>query len=434
MASDYARSVRRSQQEVAAATRVMPGGVNSPARAWSAVGGNPLVIERGDGPRIWDVDGNAYLDYVCSWGALLLGHGHRSVVEAAVSATRKGSSFGAPTAVETALAQAVVSAVASIEMVRCVNSGTEATMSALRLARAATGRDQIVKFDGCYHGHDDALLVAAGSGARAHGIPDSAGVNSKLAADTLVARYNDVAQVRQLFEERPSEIACVIVEPIAGNMGVVPGDAEFLRELRQLTLHDGALLIFDEVISGFRAGFGGAQDRYGITPDITCLGKVIGGGFPVGAYGASASLMQHVAPLGGMYQAGTLSGNPVAMSAGLATLQELQDPDAYRELERKTERLARGIEDALARTEVVGSVNWACGMLTLFFGAEPVRDMASAAETDRAMFAAFFHAMLDRGVYIPPSPFEGWFPSLAHTDADLDETLAAVEGALSAMG
>ena len=419
-----------SQRLYEAATEVIPGGVNSPARAWGSVGGDPLFFTSGSGSKITDVDGNSYLDYVCSWGPLILGHSHPAVVEAAQAATRSGASFGAPTEYEVEAAKLIVDAVPSIEMVRFVNSGTEASMSAMRLARAATGRDMILKFDGGYHGHDDALLVRAGSGLASQGIADSAGVNSKLAADTLVAPYNDLAAVEKIFAAYPERIACVIIEPIGGNMGVVPGDTDFIQGLRRITGEDGCLLIFDEVISGFRAAHGGAQEIYGVDPDITCLGKTIGGGFPVGAYGGSKELMLHVAPLGAMYQAGTLSGNPVAMAAGAATMRELAKPGIYEELARKTERLADGLRDVFAESEVPVTINRVCGMLTVFFGVEKVTDMDSASKNDREMFSSFFHAMLANGVYLPPSPFEAWFVSLAHGDEDIDATVEAARRSL----
>lgn len=425
---------RQSARLFDAATQLIPGGVNSPARAWARVGGNPPFIERGLGPKIWDVDGNEYIDYVCSWGALILGHCHPGVVAAAESAMRRGSSFGAPTAIENEAAQLVVESVPSVEMVRFVNSGTEAAMSAIRLARAATGRDLVLKFDGGYHGHDDALLVKAGSGVASFGIADSAGINSKLASDTLVAPYNDTDYVRRVFAAHPEQIACVIVEPVAGNMGVVPANSEWLATLRELTSADGALLIFDEVISGFRVGASGAQGMYGIIPDITCLGKVIGGGYPVGAYGASAELMQHVAPLGDMYQAGTLSGNPVAMAAGVATMREMMGDRQYEALAAKTALLAVGITDAVARTGAECVVNHVVGILTLFFTPGQVTDMATASAADHAKFTAFFHAMLESGIYIPPSPYEAWFVSTAHSEADIEHTVAAVERALLAAG
>ena len=419
-----------SQRLYEAASRIIPGGVNSPARAWGSVGGNPLFFTSGSGSKITDVDGNSYIDYVCSWGPLILGHSHPAVVEAAQTATLAGASFGAPTEYEVEAARLVVDAVPSIEMVRFVNSGTEASMSALRLARAATGRDMILKFDGGYHGHDDALLVRAGSGLASQGIADSAGVNSKLAADTLVAPYNDLAAVEKIFATYPERIACVIIEPIGGNMGVVPAEPDFLDGLRRITRDDGCLLIFDEVISGFRAAYGGAQEVYGIEPDITCLGKTIGGGFPVGAYGGSKELMSHVAPLGAMYQAGTLSGNPVAMAAGAATMRELAKPGVYEALASKTERLADGLRGVFAELGVQVTINQVCGMLTVFFGVESVTDMDSASKNDREVFGRFFHAMLANGVYLPPSPFEAWFVSLAHSDEDIDATVEAARRSL----
>ena len=419
-----------SQRLYEAASRIIPGGVNSPARAWGSVGGNPLFFTSGSGSKITDVDGNSYIDYVCSWGPLILGHSHPRVVEAAQAATLAGASFGAPTEYEVEAARLVVDAVPSIEMVRFVNSGTEASMSALRLARAATGRDMILKFDGGYHGHDDALLVRAGSGLASQGIADSAGINSKLAADTLVAPYNDLAAVEKIFATYPERIACVIIEPIGGNMGVVPAEPDFLDGLRRITRDDGCLLIFDEVISGFRAAYGGAQEVCGIEPDITCLGKTIGGGFPVGAYGGSKELMSHVAPLGAMYQAGTLSGNPVAMAAGAATMRELAKPGVYEALASKTERLADGLRGVFAELGVQVTINQVCGMLTVFFGVESVTDMDSASKNDREVFGRFFHAMLANGVYLPPSPFEAWFVSLAHSDQDIDATIEAARRSL----
>ncbi len=419
-----------SQRLYEAAQKLIPGGVNSPARAWKSVGGNPLFFESGSGSRITDADGNGYIDYVCSWGPLILGHSHPDVVQAAQTSTAKGASFGAPTEYEVEAAKLIVDAVPSIEMVRFVNSGTEATMSAMRLARAATGRDMVLKFDGGYHGHDDALLVRAGSGLATSGIADSAGVNPKLAEDTIVAPYNDLESIERIFETHSERIACVIIEPIAGNMGVVPADLDFLTGLRRVTREDGCLLIFDEVISGFRVAFGGAQEIYGIQPDITCLGKIIGGGFPVGAYGGSVELMSHVAPLGPMYQAGTLSGNPVAMAAGAETLRQLAKPGTYDQLAQKTQDLADGLNQALKDSETPASINHTTGMLTLFFGVERVTDMATASTNDQQQFTQFFHRMLDQGIYLPPSPFEAWFVSLSHTEEDIDATIKAVVASL----
>ncbi len=439
-----------SQRLYNSATQLIPGGVNSPARAWGSVGGNPIFFATGNGSKMTDVDGNSYIDYVCSWGPLILGHAQPDVTKAAQEATARGASFGAPTEIEVNAANLIVDAVPSIEMVRFVNSGTEATMSAMRLARAATGRDMILKFDGGYHGHDDALLVRAGSGLATSGIADSAGVNAKLAQDTLVAPYNDLEAVKQIFEHHPERIACVIIEPIGGNMGVVPADPDFLQGLREITSDDGCLLIFDEVISGFRVAYGGAQAIYDIQPDITCLGKIIGGGFPVGAYGASTELMSHVAPLGPMYQAGTLSGNPVAMAAGAATIQQLNKPGTYEALAEKTQLLADGLNKVLTESETPATINHTTGMLTVFFGipnnkVSPasgrnvrrtkaantgVYDMTTASTNDRDKFTRFFHNMLANGIYLPPSPFEAWFISLAHTETDIEATIQAAHKSL----
>ena len=415
------------------ARQLIPGGVNSPARAWTSVGGTPLFFNRAKGSRIWDEDGNELIDYVCSWGPMILGHGHPAVLAAVQEAASRGTSYGAPTAAEVRMAELVVDAVPSIEMVRFVSSGTEATMSALRLARAYTGRNKIMKFVGGYHGHVDALLVSAGSAAAGHGIPDSAGVHPDYARDTLVAPYNDLAAVEKLFADNPGQIAGLIVEPVAGNMGVVPPAAGFLDGLRNVTGQDGSLLIFDEVISGFRVAFGGAQSLFGVTPDITCLGKIVGGGLPVGAYGASAEIMKTVAPLGPMYQAGTLSGNPVAMAAGVATLEELLKPGVYDRLERKGAALAKGLGTAFSEAEIPARVNRVGSLLTVFFTGDPVTDMDSASATDRDRFGRFFHAIVEEGVYPPPSQFEAWFVSLAHSDQDIADTISAAKRALSAI-
>ena len=420
----------RSGELYAAAKRHIPGGVNSPARSWGAVGGTPLFLERGAGSRVWDADGNEYIDYVCSWGPLILGHAHPQVLRAIGEAAANGTSFGAPTERENAVARMVTDAYDSIDMARFVNSGTEATMSALRLARAFTSRPKIVKFEGGYHGHADALLVAAGSGAMAHGIPDSAGVTASFAQDTLLAKFNDLASAEAHFNAFPDDIACVIVEPVAGNMGVVPPDEGFLHGLRELTAQHKALLIFDEVITGFRVAYGGAQQRYGVAPDITCLGKIIGGGMPVGAYGGSAEIMATVAPLGPMYQAGTLSGNPVAMAAGAATLEALQEPGVYEALEAKASRLAAGLQAVFAEAETPLCVNRVGSMMTLFFNAGAVNGWETVSASDREGFARFFHRMLEEGVYLPPSPFEAMFVSTAHTDADIQATLDAARRAL----
>jgi|TARA_B110000263_G_scaffold246682_1_gene258137 glutamate-1-semialdehyde 2,1-aminomutase len=421
----------RSQKLFERARELIPGGVNSPARAWTSVGGTPLFFNRAKGSHIWDEDGNELIDYVCSWGPMILGHAHPAVLAAVQEAAVNGTSFGAPTAAEVSMAELVVSAVPSIEMVRFVSSGTEATMSALRLARAYTGRNKIMKFDGGYHGHDDALLVSAGSAAAGHGIADSAGVHPDYARDTLVAPYNNLAAVEKVFSDNPGQIACIIVEPIAGNMGVVPPGDGYLEGLRSISEKDGALLIFDEVISGFRASLGGAQSVFGVTPDITCLGKIVGGGLPVGAYGASKEIMNTVAPLGPMYQAGTLSGNPVAMAAGIAMLEELGKPGVYEELDRKGAALAKGLSEAFAEAEVPARVNRVGSLLTIFFTGDPVTDMESASSTDRDRFGKFFHAIVEEGVYPPPSQFEAWFVSLAHTDEDIANTVAAAKRALA---
>ncbi len=414
------------------AKNLIPGGVNSPARAWNSVGGTPIFFERGKGSRATDADGNSYIDYVCSWGPLIHGHAQPDIIKAAHDAAASGTSFGAPTELEVRMAELVTEAIPSIELVRFVNSGTEATMSALRLARAYTGRNRIIKFDGGYHGHDDALLVEAGSGLATQGVANSAGVHPDYAAATMVADFNDANSVERLLDAHKGEVAAIIVEPIAGNMGVVPPQPGFLESLRELATAHGTLLIFDEVISGFRAAYGGAQSVYGVTPDITCLGKIVGGGFPVGAYGSSREIMQTVAPLGPMYQAGTLSGNPVAMAAGIKTLELLQEPGIYDRIAATTEKLADGLRQVFAEAEVPAQVNSVCGAFTIFFNPEPVTDMKTASASDGKEFAKFFHAMTDRGVYPPPSQFEAWFVSAAHSDQDVEATLVAARDALRA--
>jgi glutamate-1-semialdehyde 2,1-aminomutase len=394
------------------------------------VGDHPLFIDRGRGSRIWDVDDNELIDYVLSWGPLILGHAHHRVVEALGQAASRGTSFGAPTALETTLARLVVQAFPSIERVRFVNSGTEATMSSIRLARAFTGRDKIVKFEGCYHGHADGLLAKAGSGALTFGAPDSPGVTAGTAANTLTARFNDVASVENLYRENPGSIAAVIVEPVAGNMGVVPPAPEFLPWLREKTRSNDSLLIFDEVITGFRVARGGAQQLTGVAADLTCLGKIIGGGLPVGAYGGRADIMAMLAPDGSVYQAGTLSGNPLAMTAGIETLSVLSGPRVYEVLEERSAALTHAIAEA-ARAVGVPTYGTRVGsMFTLFFADRPVVDYASAKRSNTRRYAAYFHALLERGVYLAPSQFEAGFLSLAHSDLDVEQTIAAATAAL----
>ena len=423
-------SLTRSRALFEEAQELMPGGVNSPVRAFRAVGGDPVFIDHASGPYLYDVDGNRYLDYVQSWGPMILGHVHPAVLEAVTQASMRGFSFGAPTQAESMLARLVIESVPSIEMVRFVNSGTEATMSALRLARAYTGRNKIIKFSGCYHGHADMLLVQAGSGLATMGLPDSAGVPREATSDTLVTSYNDSTAVEELFRAYPVQIAAIIVEPAAANMGLVPPLPGFLEKLRDLCDGDGALLIFDEVMTGFRVALGGMQGRLGIRPDLTCLGKIIGGGLPVGAYGGRRDIMQLVAPLGPVYQAGTLSGNPLAMAAGIATLQELRKPGRYEELEHKGRLLENGIERVLH--EEGGAVQFVRvgAIFCLFFTAEHVIDYASAKTADTQRFARFFWSMLKQGVYLPPSQFEGCFISLALEDEIIEETVEAVSVAL----
>ena len=421
-----------SKKLFAAAVRVIPGGVNSPVRAFRGVGGEPFFVARGEGARLWDVEGRAYLDFLGSWGPLILGHAARPVVEAVVAAAARGTSYGAPTPMEVEMAEAITAAYPSVELVRLVSSGTEAAMSAIRVARGATGRPLLVKFDGCYHGHADSLLVKAGSGGATFSIPDSSGVPAALAALTLTAPFNDLAAVRALFQARGAEIAAVIVEPVAGNMGVVPPRPGFLEGLREVTRAHGAVLIFDEVITGFRVAYGGAQQLYGVRPDLTCLGKIIGGGLPVGAYGGARALMEQVAPLGTIYQAGTLSGNPLAVAAGLATLRALREKGVYARLETLGAALERGLREAAGAAGVALTVNRVGSMLTGFFCAGPVTDYASARRADTSAYARFFHAMLGAGVFLAPSQFEAAFVSLAHTDADIAEAGRAAAGALAA--
>ena len=425
--------LERSRALFAEAQRLMPGGVNSPVRAFRGVGGDPVFIERASGPYLFDVDGNRYLDYVQSWGPMILGHVHPAVLKAVDEAATNGFSYGAPTVAESELARLVIDSVPSIEMVRFVNSGTEATMSALRLTRAYTGRSKIVKFSGCYHGHADILLVQAGSGVATMGLPDSPGVPAETTAHTLIAPYNDAGAVEELFRTYPNEIAAVIVEPVAANMGVVPPLPGFLEELRRLTQEYGSLLIFDEVLTGFRMALGGMQERVGITPDLTCLGKIIGGGLPVGAYGGRREIMQLVAPAGPMYQAGTLSGNPLAMAAGIATLTELRKPDQYIELERKSKLLGDGLERVIQQTGVPAQLSRIGCLFTIFFTVQPVRNYAEAKTSDTQRFAHFFWHMLRQGIYLPPSQFEACFVSLALDDAMLEKTIECARVALEAV-
>jgi glutamate-1-semialdehyde 2,1-aminomutase len=412
----------------AKAGRLMPGGVNSPVRAYGSVGMNPPFIKNARGCRISDVDGHNYLDYVCSWGPLILGHAHPDVLSSIYEAVRNGTSFGAPTEREIVMAELICEALPSVEMVRMVNSGTEAVMSALRLARGFTGRKKILKFEGCYHGHSDALLVKAGSGLMTLGTPDSAGVTEELAAGTVTAPYNDLNYVADVFKKIGPQIAAVIVEPVAGNMGLVEPDPEFLKLLRQLTEKYGAILIFDEVITGFRVSYGGAQGYYGVYPDLTVLGKIIGGGLPVGAYGGKSEIMRQVAPLGPVYQAGTLSGNPVAMAAGIATLQNLKaNPGIYMDLAEKTGFLAEAFLRAARAHGVPLTVNRLGSLLCPFFTGAKVRDYQSALRADREMFARYFRLMLAKGIYLPPSQFEAMFLSAAHAQTDLERTAKAIE-------
>ncbi|MBH17575.1 MAG: glutamate-1-semialdehyde-2,1-aminomutase [Acidobacteria bacterium] len=421
-----------SRRLFARARRVLPGGVNSPVRAFKAVQGQPPFIARGTGAHITDVDGRRYVDYVMSWGPLIHGHAPAGLTKALVTATKRGTSFGAPTALEVQLAERVCSLVPSIERVRFVNSGTEATMSALRLARAATKKDKIVKFQGCYHGHADPLLVQAGSGALTLGVPTSPGVTKATAANTLVANYNDLESVKRLFRIHRRKIAAVIIEPIAGNMGVIPPQKGFLEELRELCDQSGVLLIFDEVISGFRVALGGAQTIFGVKPDLTCLGKIIGGGLPVGAYGGRADLMAHIAPDGPVYQAGTLSGNPLAMTAGAWTLSRLSER-LYHQLAKLGAQLAEGLAEVASEAGVPLHVNRFGSMVTPFFTNRPVRNYRSATDANTMLYGVFFRSMLRRGVYPPPSQFESWFLSAAHSAHDIERTIDAARLAMRAV-
>ena len=411
----------------------IPGGVNSPVRACKAVKSDPIFFERGEGPYLIDVDGNVYIDYVCSWGPLILGHAHPEVTAAIYSVSKKGTSFGAPIWQEVELAELIKSCIPSIEKVRLVNSGTEATMSAIRLARAYTGRKKIIKFEGCYHGHVDSLLVKAGSGLATFGIPASPGIPEELTKHTISLPYNDFEAVKQAFKEYEKEIAAVIVEPVAANMGVIPPKKGFLELLRELTSEHGSLLIFDEVITGFRLGLSGAQGAFGITPDLTCLGKIIGGGLPVGAYGGKAEIMEMVAPEGPVYQAGTLSGNPIAVAAGIATIKELLKPGTYEKLEALAKLLEEGLKEILEELKLPYRVHRVASMLTLFFTDKEVIDFETALSSDTEKFARFWQEMVKRGVYLPPSQFEAWFVSLAHGEEEIEDTLEVVYESLEAL-
>ncbi|MFC2035241.1 glutamate-1-semialdehyde 2,1-aminomutase [Chloroflexota bacterium] len=424
---------KRSQESFQEAQRYLPGGVNSPVRAFKAVDGTPLFMERGQGSIIYDVDGNEFIDYVCSWGPLILGHSHPQIIKALKDALERGTSFGAPTESETTLAEIICSAVPSVEMVRFVNSGTEATMTALRLARAFTGRDKIIKFAGGYHGHADALLAKAGSGLLTLGVPDSLGVPLGHAQNTLVAPYNSTEAVEQLFQRYPRDIAAIIVEPIAANMGLVSPQSGYLANLRKLTNEYKSLLIFDEVITGFRVSYGGAQVLYGITPDLTCFGKIIGGGLPVGAYGGRRDIMVMVAPAGPVYQAGTLSGNPLTMTAGIETLKILSQSMVYEQLEAKSLKLEEGIVEAATKANTSVHISRVASLLTIFFTAEPVVDYATAIQANTALFGKFFQQLLSEGVYWPPSQFETAFISLAHSSEDIETTIKVISGALSSL-
>jgi len=426
-------SATLSQKLFAEARKVIPGGVNSPVRAWKAVGGNPRFIQRARGCQITDADGNTYIDYIGSWGPMILGHAHPKVLSAVQDALRDGASFGAPTAREIELARRIVAALPSVEMVRLVSSGTEAAMTAIRLARAHTGRVKILKFNGCYHGHSDSLLVRAGSGALTFGVPDSPGVPEALASQTLVADFNRLDAVAAYFGAEGKHIAAVIVEPVVGNMGVVPPAAGFLEGLRRITRDHGAVLIFDEVMTGFRLAYGGAQTIYDIDPDLTCLGKVIGGGLPLAAFGGKREIMERLAPEGPVYQAGTLSGNPLAVAAGIETLAQLRVGHAYERLEELGAVLEAGLRAALAKHGVRGTINRVGSMWTLFFGVDEVSTSAASKEIDTAAFGRFFQGMLERGIYLPPSAFEAAFLSLAHGEADIEATIRAANDTLAGM-
>ncbi len=424
------RSYAKSEKAFEEAKGLMPGGVNSPVRAFKSVGMNPIFMDYGKGAKIYDIDGNEYIDYVLSWGPLIHGHSHDTVVEAIKKVVESGTSFGAPTIIENELAKLVIERVPSIEIVRMVSSGTEATMSALRLARGYTGRNKIIKFEGCYHGHGDSLLIKAGSGVATLGLPDSPGVPEGIAQNTITVPYNDLESIRYAFEQFGEDIACIIVEPVAGNMGVVPPISGFLEGLREITTKYGALLIFDEVMTGFRVDYGCAQDYFGVTPDITCLGKVIGGGLPVGAYGGKAEIMEQIAPSGPIYQAGTLSGNPLAMTAGYETLK-LLTRDSYIEFKRKADRLEEGLSKAAKEFDIPHTINRAGSMIGFFFTNEEVTNYDKAKTSNLDYFASYYQKMANQGVFLPPSQFEGLFLSTAHTDEDINFTIEAARNAFS---
>ncbi len=426
-------NTNKSEEIFSAAQKLMPGGVSSPVRAFKSVGGHPIVFDRVQGAYIWDVDGNQYIDYVGTWGPAICGHTHPHVISALREALDKGTSFGAPCALENVLAEMVIEAVPSIEMVRFVNSGTEACMAVLRLMRAFTGRDKLIKFEGCYHGHADMFLVQAGSGVATLGLPDSPGVPKSVTSNTLTAPYNDLEAVKKLFADNPGEIAGVILEPVVGNAGFITPDAGFLEGLREITKENDALLVFDEVMTGFRIAYGGAQAKFGVTPDLTTLGKVIGGGLPVGAYGGRKDIMSMVAPAGPVYQAGTLSGNPLAMTAGIKTLELLQKPGAYEHLDKLTKKLSEGLLAIAKETGhpmCGGSIS---GMFGFFFAAGPVHNYEAAKKSDVNKFSKFHRGMLEKGIYLAPSQFEAGFTSLAHTEADIDQTLAMAKEVLSSL-
>ena len=419
--------IKKSKELFQEATKYLVGGVNSPVRAFKSVNAEPIFIEKGKGSRIFDVDGNSYIDYVLSWGPLILGHTNDHIINAIKEISNYGTSFGAPTEIEIEMAKAVVEAVPSIEMVRFVNSGTEATMSAIRLARGYTGKNKIIKFEGCYHGHGDSLLVSAGSGVATLGIPGTPGIPEEIAKLTIVLPYNDIEAVKEAFRKYGDDIACVIIEPVAGNMGVIAPPKEFHQELREITKEYGTLLIWDEVMTGFRLAYGGAQELYGIEPDLTTLGKVIGGGLPVGAYGGRMEIMENIAPVGSVYQAGTLSGNPLAMAAGLKQLEILKKTNPYNELDKKGEILEQGLNFLIQKYNLRARVNRVGSMITLFFTEKEVKNFSDAKSSDLDKFSKFFRELLIRGIYLPASQFEAWFLSTAHTEEDIKETLDKIE-------